>query len=39
LEAAGSFELNDIEAGGTVLKADSATFTGDFKATNIRQKN
>ncbi|MEL6782315.1 MAG: hypothetical protein AAFO51_08045 [Pseudomonadota bacterium] len=39
LEAAGSFELDNIETGGTVLKADSATFSGDFKATNIRQKN
>ncbi len=39
LEAAGSFEIDDIETSGAVLKAESATFTGDFKATNIRQKN
>lgn len=39
LEAKGSFILGDIETSGTVLNADDATFSGDFKATNIRQKN
>jgi len=38
LRAAKNFELTDIETSGTVLKADDATFDGDFKATNIRQK-
>ncbi|MEO9778931.1 MAG: hypothetical protein ABJH07_00805 [Sedimentitalea sp.] len=39
LEAAGSLELDNIETRGTVLKAESVTLAGDFKATNIRQKN
>lgn len=37
LRAARNFELNDIEFSGTLLRADEATFEGDFKATQIRQ--
>lgn len=37
LRAAKNFELNDIEFSGTLLRADEATFDGDFKATQLRQ--
>jgi hypothetical protein len=37
LRAAKNFELTDIEYAGTLLRADDASFEGDFKATNIRQ--
>lgn len=37
LRAAKNFELEDIEAAGTVLRAREATFEGDFKAKGIRQ--
>jgi hypothetical protein len=37
LRAAKNFELSDIEVTGTLLRADEATFEGDFKATGIRQ--
>lgn len=38
LEAAKTFQLKDIEAIGTVLRARHATFQGDFIAEGIRQK-
>lgn len=37
LRAAKNFELEDIRATGTVLRADEATFEGDFKARKIDQ--
>ncbi len=37
LRAARNFELEDIEAAGTVLRADEADIGGDFKARGIRQ--
>lgn len=37
LRAAKNFELNDIEFSGTLLRANEATFEGDFKATQLRQ--
>lgn len=39
LSAAKNFELSNIETFGTLLRADEANFTGDFKATGIRQKS
>jgi hypothetical protein len=36
LRAARNFELEDIETGGTVLRAEQADFGGDFKATGVR---
>ncbi|MEM8591954.1 MAG: hypothetical protein AAGF13_05450 [Pseudomonadota bacterium] len=39
LEAKGAFTLDTVKTGGTVLKAETATFEGDFSASNIRQKN
>jgi len=38
LRAAKTFQLKDIEAFGTVLRADEATFEGDFIAEGVRQK-
>jgi hypothetical protein len=37
LRALKNFELEDIEAAGTLLRARVATFEGDFKAKGIRQ--
>lgn len=39
LRAARSFELNDIEFSGTLLRAGDAAFEGDFKATGLRQRS
>jgi esterase/lipase superfamily enzyme len=38
LKAAKNFELSDIDFSGTLLRAEEATFDGDFKSTNLRQK-
>lgn len=38
LQAAKTFQLKDIQAVGTVLRAREATFQGDFIAEGIRQK-
>jgi hypothetical protein len=37
LRAAKSFNLENIEFSGTLLRADDATFEGDFSAKNLRQ--
>jgi hypothetical protein len=37
LRAAKNFELSDVEFTGTLLRAEDATFEGDFKATSLRQ--
>lgn len=39
LRAAKLFELSDIEAAGTVLRAEEATFEGDFRAVGLRQRS
>ena len=38
LRAAKNFQLTDIELTGALLKADEATFSGDFEARGIRQR-
>jgi hypothetical protein len=35
LRAARNFELNDIEFSGTLLRADEASFEGDFKVEHL----
>lgn len=39
LRAAGNFELSDIKASGTVLRANEATFESDVKFSNIEQSD